>query len=206
MGRKPWTNRLTVEECPIQLSITKLARDGVLEFSHEGPAAYSTTRNAVEIARIGFEIHFNGLNHSLHLPPQQFRLLESSQFSTGQRIILCGNRCVGQAKRFWFICACKRRAGILYLPPDTIEFRCRICHNLTYRSSQTRKPLGWVSRRRKQTKPNTSIKVWALGSRSPIDRRKRSYGRGLTSSAQSKQFTKEEIDRFFEKLNGEYPV
>jgi hypothetical protein len=158
MGRKPWTNRLTVEECPIQLSITKLARDGVLEFSHEGPAAYSTTRNAVEIARIGFEIHFNGLNHSLHLPP------------------------------------------------DTIEFRCRICHNLTYRSSQTRKPLGWVSRRRKQTKPNTSIKVWALGSRSPIDRRKRSYGRGLTSSAQSKQFTKEEIDRFFEKLNGEYPV
>ena len=46
-------------------------------------------------------------------------------------------------QRWWFTCPlvvngkpCNRRAGKLYLPPGTRYFGCRICHNLTYRSSQ----------------------------------------------------------------------
>jgi len=46
-------------------------------------------------------------------------------------------------KRWWFTCplivngvACNRRAGKLYLSPGTRYFGCRICHNLTYQSSQ----------------------------------------------------------------------
>ncbi len=46
-------------------------------------------------------------------------------------------------KRWWFICplvvngnACNRRTANLYLPPGAKYFGCRICHGLTYRSSQ----------------------------------------------------------------------
>lgn len=45
--------------------------------------------------------------------------------------------------RWWFRCplitngiACKRRVGKLYLPPGAKYFGCRICHRLSYRSSQ----------------------------------------------------------------------
>ena len=39
--------------------------------------------------------------------------------------------------RWWFHCPrCQRRIGKLYKPPESAEFRCRQCHNLTYRKSQ----------------------------------------------------------------------
>ena len=45
--------------------------------------------------------------------------------------------------RWWFVCpletdgkSCMRRCGKLYLPPDEDYFGCRICHDLTYESSQ----------------------------------------------------------------------
>jgi hypothetical protein len=39
--------------------------------------------------------------------------------------------------RFWWLCPeCGRRCGILYLPPKRTYFKCRLCHRLTYRSSQ----------------------------------------------------------------------
>jgi hypothetical protein len=41
-------------------------------------------------------------------------------------------------RRWWFLCpACGRRAGKLYLPPNEQRFACRLCHGLTYKSSQT---------------------------------------------------------------------
>jgi len=40
--------------------------------------------------------------------------------------------------RYWFICPyCKRRVGTLYSPRLERYFKCRHCHNLTYKSSQT---------------------------------------------------------------------
>lgn len=40
--------------------------------------------------------------------------------------------------RYWFICPyCKRRVGTLYKPKNEIRFKCRHCHNLTYKSTQT---------------------------------------------------------------------
>lgn len=40
--------------------------------------------------------------------------------------------------RWWFRCQCGLRVGRLYLPPSGIPvFACRMCHDLTYRSSQT---------------------------------------------------------------------
>ena len=40
--------------------------------------------------------------------------------------------------RWWFSCPqCARRCKKLYLPPRQWEIACRLCHNLTYTSSQT---------------------------------------------------------------------
>jgi hypothetical protein len=46
--------------------------------------------------------------------------------------------------RWWFICPltvngrpCSHRVGKLYLPPGSLYFGCRHCHDLTYTSSQT---------------------------------------------------------------------
>ncbi len=39
--------------------------------------------------------------------------------------------------RWWFCCPeCDRRVAYLYLPAGWIGFACRVCHGLTYRSSQ----------------------------------------------------------------------
>jgi len=40
--------------------------------------------------------------------------------------------------RWWFSCPqCEKRCQKLYLPPRQWEIACRLCHNLTYTSSQT---------------------------------------------------------------------
>jgi LSD1 subclass zinc finger protein len=39
-------------------------------------------------------------------------------------------------RMYLFVCQCGRRALRLYLPPGSEEFRCRACHNLTYKSVQ----------------------------------------------------------------------
>ena len=46
-------------------------------------------------------------------------------------------------RRWWFSCPlvlgtrrCLRRVGMLYLPPGAKYFGCRLCHELTYESSQ----------------------------------------------------------------------
>jgi hypothetical protein len=45
--------------------------------------------------------------------------------------------------RWWLVCPgrwlgdhCRRRCALLYLPLDASRFACRLCHDLTYRSSQ----------------------------------------------------------------------
>jgi hypothetical protein len=47
----------------------------------------------------------------------------------------------GGKVRWWFVCpvsvdgrACRRRVGVLYLPPGREYFGCRHCYNLTYQS------------------------------------------------------------------------
>jgi hypothetical protein len=42
-------------------------------------------------------------------------------------------------ERVWFACPwCEKRAGKLYLPPSGVDFLCRGCHHLSYRSRQRR--------------------------------------------------------------------
>lgn len=40
--------------------------------------------------------------------------------------------------RYWFLCpSCSQRVGKLYAPLSADEFKCRHCHSLTYKSSQS---------------------------------------------------------------------
>ncbi len=42
--------------------------------------------------------------------------------------------------QYWFLCPrCHRRCGVLYLPPQQAELRCRQCWDLHYHSQQTTK-------------------------------------------------------------------
>jgi hypothetical protein len=52
-------------------------------------------------------------------------------------------------KRFWFQCpiiGCRNRVAKLYLPPNSVYFGCRNCHNLTYRSSQEQRAFASLYR------------------------------------------------------------
>lgn len=59
---------------------------------------------------------------------------------------LTRTRCHISGFRCWFTCpllqdnekVCGRRVGVLYKPPDEDYFGCRHCHNLTYKSRNTR--------------------------------------------------------------------
>lgn len=64
-----------------------------------------------------------------------------------QRIAIVDTRCHLGGKRFWFLCpglnaegSCQKRVGRLYLKDGA--FACRHCHELTYKSKNTRELTG----------------------------------------------------------------
>jgi hypothetical protein len=141
MGRRPWTNRLTVEDC-LCLSITDLYRDGVF---------HSPTGSKWVVKRS------NGDGDSI-----SYTVVEVRRFAMGLR--LCRESADGDSwartsaaytvpvtstrphlggRRLWLLCPlvrdgirCGRRVGRLYLPPGQQVLACRLCYNLTYRSAQ----------------------------------------------------------------------
>ena len=54
-----------------------------------------------------------------------------------QRVQLLTTRPHFGGVRYWIACpACEKRKGVLWLPPYHSRYRCRTCHELTYRSCQ----------------------------------------------------------------------
>ena len=65
-------------------------------------------------------------------------------FTNGTAPLLMGisftaTACHFGGKRFWLVCSCDRRVGVLYEWAG--NFKCRICLNLTYKSQNMRKTL-----------------------------------------------------------------
>src|SRR5262249_50693818 len=51
-------------------------------------------------------------------------------------------------RRWWFCCpGCNGRARKVYLPPEHVRFRCRRCHQLSFRSSQESHTFAEFARR-----------------------------------------------------------
>ena len=71
-------------------------------------------------------------------------LKEQGYFNSGSAPLLKGisftaTPCYFGGERFWFLCKCNRRAGVLYESGD--ELRCRQCLNLAYLSQNTKKSI-----------------------------------------------------------------
>jgi hypothetical protein len=129
MGRKPWSDRLTVEEC-VALRISILRRAGVLA-SEPGsmfPASVPGLRLTIQMA-----------GESRHLLLVRCRPTEPADAAVALSCVLrlTGTRCHFGGIRRWFICpvrGCGRRVGLLYLVPGASGFVCRSCGDLTYES------------------------------------------------------------------------
>ena len=141
MGRRKWTNRLTVEECRVYLSAGGHPYSGEL---FAGPVGSSWTVGLFKgsygdlLGCIEYRITDSGRSGlAIHIPRQFARLDFRLTLLDAQTIPVTTVRPHLGGKRYWFLCGCGRRAARLYLPPGQRVFRCRDCYNLTYRSAQT---------------------------------------------------------------------
>ncbi len=138
MGRSPWTTRLTVEECPVQLCSEWFRRYRIFEAKSNSLWTVGWGDGTSVQQCFQYYLGWGGLNNwSIFIRPQPSDPDEPFVDGSGQRIRLARTRPEWGGQRFWFVCECKRKCGKLYLPPGQSIFRCRICYNLAYRSSQT---------------------------------------------------------------------
>lgn len=138
MGRQPWTTRLTVEDCPIQLCATSFHRNGVFKASQGTPIVLSwQSPEGSPLGRLSFEIAADGPHgRAIFIPAQFLDLGGTFEMGHGQVIPFTTTRPHWGGKRFWFVCGCGRRSARLYLPSGQTVFRCRLCYDLTYQSAQ----------------------------------------------------------------------
>lgn len=136
MGRHRWTDRLTIEDCPQFLCAGTCHSDGVFA----GTAGSSWRLfwfdpNDAPQGSIDYTLARTSSNDlAIQIPRQCLGL---NTVVDEQTIPITTVRPHFGGKRFWFLCACGRRSGKLYLPRGQQVFRCRFCHNLTYKSTQT---------------------------------------------------------------------
>lgn len=144
MGRKPWTDRLTVEQC-CRLSISELVRAGAFQ------ADLGTWSTCRWIDRNGKQVRialFRLLRDDdggliLHFQQAVARAMSSSPIPYDQSVRITRTRCNLGGWQPWFHCpnltngsACRCRVRHLYMLPGGVRLGCRACFNLTYSSSQ----------------------------------------------------------------------
>ena len=138
MGRHRWTSRLTVEDCPLCLCVASFRRAGFFACPIGTLASLTWTRpnNGEWLGRLDYRLD-SGTED-----PSDLAIYVRAQLAgigvpvDEQTIPITTVRPHLGGKRFWLVCGCGRRAGRLYLPVGQRIFRCRHCHNLTYRSAQ----------------------------------------------------------------------
>lgn len=59
---------------------------------------------------------------------------ENQQKEIKQTIYLTTTNCNFHGIRYWYICDCRKRVAMLYMPYFADSFKCRHCYNLTYES------------------------------------------------------------------------
>ena len=138
MGRAPWTTRQTVEDCLVEMRTSWYHRDDIFSLS---PGTSWTSEWCLDrtyfMGKLTLEITSGGSHPwGIYIPPQLFNFNGNSLLGDGQTIPFSRTRPHFGGSRVWFICGCGRQSGKLYLPAGQTVFRCRICYNLAYRSSQ----------------------------------------------------------------------
>jgi hypothetical protein len=136
MGRKPYSNRKTVEDCwsisTVFLNQRRLFNGGF----HNTTITWSMGVN--QTGSIGmFVSMFEGEEHC-RLYYTVTNRLSGRETELDYNVKLVSTPCYYGGQRWWFICPltrdgelCGRRVGVLYLS-DGEYFGCRRCYDLTY--------------------------------------------------------------------------
>jgi hypothetical protein len=144
MGRRRWTNRLTVEEC-CSFDIAELVRAGALPGDPRALCSTTWTHSSgSSMQKVTFRVlpgHTRGLViHVYHSVPAT--LYDPARIQQ-QSIPIATTACNFGGVRYWFRCPlirdgypCRIRGRVLYATPHERLFGCRKCHNLTYESVQ----------------------------------------------------------------------
>ena len=134
MGRTPWSNRLTVEQC-VCLSVTDMRRVGVFRSIPGSQWILKHRSETFEYQLPYTVVEASGRAMGLQVAVGTGRLYVVEVTTTRPRF---------GGIRYWLKCPlerngtrCGRRVGRLYLPPGQIILACRTCADLTYASSRT---------------------------------------------------------------------
>lgn len=141
MGRQPWSDRITVEECK-EVSITWLNRHDYFCGFASGGIQWKNSLGEVT-SSIGIQVsvdeEFYGEKYV------RFQYTQTNRFSGKKeeldyKVELVTTPCHFGGIRYLFICPlvtdgkpCRKRVSKLYLPSGAKYFGCRHCYNLTYR-------------------------------------------------------------------------
>jgi hypothetical protein len=139
MGRQPWSDRFTVEECR-SLRVADLVRGRTIIHGNS-PGSPESPHPICWLS--GFEA-----NACYDRNGKGGGTLRLAYTIRGERIadridVTSIPAPLGYGRhRFYFLCTgldgktCGRRVGKLYMPPGENRFGCRTCWNLTYQSSK----------------------------------------------------------------------
>jgi len=136
MGRWPWSNRSTVEECLV-LNTAWLnkhgyfcgCKSGRLEWKNSYEEVVSSIRIVVSVDE---QDPFENYIKLIYRVTDDFRGEKSSK---DYKVVLDRTPCNYGGFRYWFICPlsvegtiCKKKVAKLYLAPGAVYFGCRNCY------------------------------------------------------------------------------
>jgi hypothetical protein len=114
-----------------KLSVFYFQRQGLLK-GRWGTLSWTNDNTNEALCSISYRSNGNGEQVWL----QYTTTVRGEKHEVNEPVHLTTTR-VNFGLRSWWICPrCKRRCGMLHLPPGAIYFQCLKCYNLTYRSSK----------------------------------------------------------------------
>lgn len=135
-----YTPKYTISDC-VTLDLAKFKSVGILHQNplkrgviSQGSMSWHNTRTTGEIASIMLYIDTTGEVDDPHVRLVYQDVARGQQVDDRIRIQYQEMHLGGE--RPWLTCHCGKRVRSLHKPPNSIYFRCRDCHNLTYVSSQ----------------------------------------------------------------------
>ena len=130
VGRGVFWKKQTVDSA-YKLDILPISRK--FDFDQFAHGDISWTSAWGKKAKIGFLVWPDGPMQLVYKVTDA----DGREFAYDYKVSLDTTPCNYGGHRRWFLCpSCQRRSRILYMPPNSRLFACRVCHNLTYRSQQ----------------------------------------------------------------------
>jgi hypothetical protein len=142
MGRKPWTQRLTVEDCfAVDVAMLK----GIVQAPGDWRVYRCHRPTGAGTEEIGYKVEIDADNHSSLI--LRYVLSKNgirSRFPLQYAVRTTTVPCRYGGRRYFLNCPlvrngvpCLKRVRKLFLPPGARFFGCRACYRLAYESSQT---------------------------------------------------------------------